>query len=193
MTLWADAAWQSTAVAVAALALTRIARRAPAAIRQAILAVALLKFLTPPLAIFPGSVFALLPNAAPSEATAIAVDGAAPGSAAWGLLLLAAYLAGALIVSAVVAVSMVRVARLRRGARTASGTTLRLAASLAERIGLRRAVSIVVSDAFAAPMAVGVLRPAVLVPGTLEASLDAGELRAIIAHELAHHRRRDLL
>ena len=70
MTLSVDAVWQSTAVAIVALAAVRLARRAPAAIRQAILAVALLKFLTPPLSIFPLGVFALVPRPQPTATVA---------------------------------------------------------------------------------------------------------------------------
>jgi hypothetical protein len=90
--------------------------------------------------------------------------------------------------------SMIRVARLRRASRAASDATRQLTTSLAGLIGVRRPVTIVVSDnAVAAPIAIGILKPAVVVPRTLEESLDPGELRAVIGHELAHHRRGDLL
>src|SRR5262245_23640707 len=193
VTLWMDAVWQSTLVAIAALVAARAARRAPAAIRQAILAVALLKFLTPPVAILPG-LFALVPRpeTAAVERSVIATAAPVDGSS-WTPWLAAAYLAGAAIVAGFVLLSIVRTWRLRRAAQTASDDTRHLAVTLAERIGVRRRVQIAVSDAFSAPMAVGVFRPAVLVPRRLEASLDPSELRAVIGHELAHHRRGDLL
>jgi len=194
MTLGLDAVWQSTAVAIVALAAVRLARRAPAAIRQAILAVALLKFLTPPLSIFPLGLFALVPRPQPTATVANTASGPAIDAVSWVPLALAAYIAGAVIVFSLVLMSMIRVARLRRASRAASDATRQLTTSLAGLIGVCRPVTVIVSDnAVAAPMAIGILKPAVVVPRTLEESLDPGELRAVIGHELAHHRRGDLL
>src|SRR5215510_9751078 len=164
VTLWMDAVWQSTFVAIVALVAVRGARRAPAAIRQAILAVALLKFLTPPVAILPGIFMLLpLPEAAAADASAIAAA-AAPlvDDSSWTLWLAVVYLLGTAVVASVVLFSIVRMWRLRRAARTASNETSDLALALAKLIGVRRRVHIAVSDGFNAPMAVGVFRPAVL-------------------------------
>jgi len=194
MTLSVDAVWQSTAVAIVALAAVRLARRSPAAIRQAILAVALLKFLTPPLSVFPLGVFSLVTRPQATTGLAVAAGGPALDGLAWAPLALAAYIAGAATVFALVLTSMVRVSRLRRASRAASDATRHLTTSLAALIGIRRPVTIIVSDnAGPAPIAIGILKPAVVVPRSLEESLDPGELRAVIGHELAHHRRGDLV
>jgi beta-lactamase regulating signal transducer with metallopeptidase domain len=139
-------------------------------------------------------VFALVPRPEPASAVATAASGPAIDAVSWAPLALAAYIAGAAIVFSLVLLSMIRVARLRRASRAASDATRQLTTSLAGLIGVRRRVTVVVSDnAVAAPIAIGILKPAVVVPRTLEESLDPGELRAVIGHELAHHRRGDLL
>src|SRR4029453_16921428 len=97
---------QSTGVAIVALAAVRLARRAPAAIRQAILTVALLKFLTPPLSLFPLGLFALVPRPQPTATVASAASGPAIDGASWVPWALAAYIAGAVIVFSLVLISM---------------------------------------------------------------------------------------
>jgi beta-lactamase regulating signal transducer with metallopeptidase domain len=186
--LWLDAAWQATAVALAALAVAKAAPRAPAVIRHAVLAVALLKFLTPPLAFTSVGVFALLPRPRRISASASAVAVAPADGFSWTSLLVVAYLAGVVIVAGVVLVSTLRLVRLRRTAQLPADATRHLTTSVAGRIGVRRRIQIGVSDAVPAPIAFGILKPWVLVPRALEQSLEAAELHAVIGLELAHHR-----
>jgi bla regulator protein BlaR1 len=191
--LWVDAAWQATAVALAALALAKALPRAPAVIRQAVLAIALLKFLTPPLAFTSVGVFALLPRPQRISASAGAGAVAPVDGFSWILLLVIAYVAGVVIVAGVVLVSTLRLIRLRRAAQLPADATRRLTTSVAGRIGVRRRIQIGVSDDVPAPIAFGILKPWVLVPRALEKSLDPAELHAVIGHELAHHRHGHLL
>jgi biopolymer transport protein ExbD len=66
-------------------------------------------------------------------------------------------------------------------------------ADLHGRMGVSRAVRLLASTSATVPFVVGWLRPVVLVPAGLLAGLNAGELEAIFAHELAHIRRHDFL
>ena len=65
------------------------------------------------------------------------------------------------------------------------------AEALGTRLGVSRAVRLLESATVAGPVAVGWLRPAVLLPVGLLAGLPAAQLDAILAHELAHIRRHD--
>ncbi|MEQ9406364.1 MAG: M56 family metallopeptidase [Fuerstiella sp.] len=56
---------------------------------------------------------------------------------------------------------------------------------------IRRKVELRASNEVRSPLAAGLLRPVVLVPRRLLEELPADELRALFAHELAHHRRFD--
>lgn len=65
------------------------------------------------------------------------------------------------------------------------------AQALAKQLGLRRGVQIMTSSIAAVPMAVGVLRPIVLVPVATLLGLTQEQLEAILIHELIHVRRYD--
>jgi uncharacterized protein (TIGR03435 family) len=54
-----------------------------------------------------------------------------------------------------------------------------------------RRVILVLSDEIASPMAIGFLRPAVILPGSLPGELAEGELDHVLLHEAAHLARRD--
>ena len=66
-------------------------------------------------------------------------------------------------------------------------------AQVAERLGLQRAVALRVSDAVDGPTLVGWWRPVVLVPAAVLTGLPPAQVEAILAHELAHVRRHDVL
>lgn len=65
--------------------------------------------------------------------------------------------------------------------------------TLAECMALRRPVALLESVRVAGPVAVGWLRPVVLLPAGLVAGLPVAQLEAVLAHELAHIRRHDYL
>ena len=56
---------------------------------------------------------------------------------------------------------------------------------------IRRVPELYATEQPASPMLIGVLRPKIVLPETVLARLDAGELQMILAHELVHWRRRD--
>lgn len=68
-----------------------------------------------------------------------------------------------------------------------------LVAALGARLGVRRAVACLQSSRIAVPATIGWLKPVVLLPASSLLGLEASQLEAILAHELAHIRRHDYL
>jgi beta-lactamase regulating signal transducer with metallopeptidase domain len=68
-----------------------------------------------------------------------------------------------------------------------------LTESVASRIGLKRSVSILFSDRIESPAVIGFLKSVVLFPVNALARLSPGQVEALIAHEVAHIRRHDML
>jgi beta-lactamase regulating signal transducer with metallopeptidase domain len=66
-------------------------------------------------------------------------------------------------------------------------------AELRARLSLRTSVNVHRSRRASVPMVLGWLRPVILLPTSTAASLEPRQLRAVLAHELAHVRRRDYL
>ena len=84
--------------------------------------------------------------------------------------------------------------RLRRGTRRIDDSQLtERHRELARRLGLRRTPDLLVTDAVSSPLLLGLGRPAVLLPPAVVDGYAAAEQDAILAHELAHLRRGDLL
>jgi beta-lactamase regulating signal transducer with metallopeptidase domain len=68
-----------------------------------------------------------------------------------------------------------------------------LVAGLAERMGIRKRVDVLISSLADAPGMIGWLRPVLLVPAATITGLTPQQLESILAHELAHIRRHDYL
>ncbi|HEX2093400.1 MAG TPA: M56 family metallopeptidase [Longimicrobiaceae bacterium] len=84
--------------------------------------------------------------------------------------------------------------RLRREASRPTPVHWRVTvASLAPRLHVRTAVGVRESDRVEVPAVVGCLRPLILLPTGLARALGPAQVEAILAHELAHVRRRDVL
>ncbi|MBN1360175.1 MAG: M56 family metallopeptidase [Sedimentisphaerales bacterium] len=64
---------------------------------------------------------------------------------------------------------------------------------LAERLGVKRAVTLLESALVEVPTVVGWIKPVVLLPASVLTGLSAEQLEAILAHELAHVKRYDYL
>lgn len=83
--------------------------------------------------------------------------------------------------------------RLRRDCRPVGDAVTEAVARNALRLGLRRQVDVLSSPEIRAPCVVGLRSSALLVPARLSALLDPDQVEGIVAHELAHIRRRDLV
>ena len=78
-----------------------------------------------------------------------------------------------------------------RGTRPVAGGLLEQFRGLIIRMGIRHPVRLLQSTRVAVPIVVGWLRPVVLLPVSLVTGLPPDQVRAILAHELAHVRRHD--
>jgi len=81
---------------------------------------------------------------------------------------------------------------LRRATPVSDARVLDLVADLAGRVGLGRPPRVVSADGVASPFVCRAFRPTLVLPSGLADALDADALRAVLVHELAHLKRRDL-
>lgn len=92
----------------------------------------------------------------------------------------------------VVARNLRRARRLVRRAAPADARTVELAAEAASRLGMRRLPEVRTTAADVSPFVLAYpRRPAVILPARLAGELPDSQLRAVLAHELAHLRRLD--
>lgn len=129
------------------------------------------------------------PAAAPPVGTGAVAGGAAPSVAAVALGVLVALWAGLATVGLLrLGGRALALHRLRRALpETAAPGLDRAAGRAAARVGLRRPVRVVATDADVVPMTFGVWRPLVVVPASL------AEPDLALAHEFVHVRQRDAL
>ena len=105
--------------------------------------------------------------------------------------LLGAWLAGVAALALRRVSGCVELRRLRRTAQRLDGPWARHAARLARRMGLSSG-EVRASQHVAEALAMGLIRPLVLLPAPWLATMDPRCIEAVIAHELAHLRRADL-
>jgi beta-lactamase regulating signal transducer with metallopeptidase domain len=109
-------------------------------------------------------------------------------------LLVALWAGGVAVMSLRLAGGWHRVHRMHRRALSAQPSPWNEASKrVASRLGLRRPVPVVESEEQTIPMLVGWMQPVIILPAACLAGLSPGQVEAILAHELAHVRRHDLL
>ena len=205
-----SATWQGALWAAVAWALTRMLPQLPAAWRatlwwavclKVLLCLTQLPALALPLwpAVTPASppTAELLAPTAPAPAPVLwASPGASPSptrTLAWAEGLLCAWALGVLWKGAGLVSGALRLERLRRAARSLAGTPVEEEArALARKLGLHRTPRLSASAALTSPLALGLVRPEVLLPAHALDTLSDDERRMALAHELAHHRRGDV-
>lgn len=106
-------------------------------------------------------------------------------------LLVAAWLAGVAFFSLRFAGGFLLLERKRRQSFAPQAHILALCHQVQSRLGLTRAVRYLECNWLQAPAVIGWLKPIVLIPVTALTGLSEAQLRAVIAHELAHIRRFD--
>lgn len=191
---------KGTIVLLAALALGHRLRRASAACRHLVWSGALAALLLLPLAglLLPAWSVPGLPSALAGPAANVggAAVGRAPVSVAAreaGPLLLVLWGAGAAFMLARWCAGWIAVARLRRRAFVVrEAGLLALADDLAQRLNVRRPVALLAVEGVAVPLTWGVFRPVILLPASA-LRWEAERLRLVLAHELGHVRRYDVL
>jgi uncharacterized protein (TIGR03435 family) len=141
---------------------------------------------------------ARVPGAIPREAASLpaAVQARVPAAEQppWLRWAVGVWLAGASALSVRLLASWMIAARLRwKLTRPAPMEWCQALERLRTRVGLARAVSLRVSAMVQSPTVIGALRPLVLVPVGMLTGLPAGQVEALLIHELAHIRRHDYL
>ncbi len=203
------ATWQSSLVAGVILTAAWLGRRWPARLRYGLVLIALVKFAMPPLLALPSGLFSrvgptivledgeagpgLSPGGMAAETAAASPPERQPATMSWRAWLLLGHAAGSLAVAAWVIAQLTGAGRLSRRAREATAGPLHdHLARLSRQMGLRRPVRLLICPEPVPPMAFGLLRPTVMLPVSALHHLRPRQVKVILAHELAHHRRADL-
>jgi beta-lactamase regulating signal transducer with metallopeptidase domain len=87
----------------------------------------------------------------------------------------------------------VRLARILRACEPADLQLAEIVDRLGECLGLARRPRLLATDLASSPFVCGILQPALVVPRELVATLARADLEQVVAHELAHVARRDLV
>ena len=112
-----------------------------------------------------------------------------PGT--WVPVIFGLWILGVLIFSARLILSLVYLSKLKRNCQPVSGQDERRLNALLEEARIKRAITFCISDQLSMPVAVGFLRPMVIIPNTLRDHLSRKELEQVMMHELAHFKRND--
>ena len=133
----------------------------------------------------------IAPPVAHSSTNDTTLAASAP-SAAWLSYLVWAWLSGVSLLLVRFAGGSWRVHRIRAAAASADVSRWQaVARQIGERLGVSVPVRVVESALVDAPSAIGWIRPVVLLPLAVVTNLAPAQVEAILAHELAHIRRRD--
>ncbi len=132
----------------------------------------------------------------PTAAAVPAPTGPPPSSAPatpWWVWVTWLWGIGAAVVLARDLGSFVALHRAVRSARPAPAALREATARLARSLGMRRSPRVAILPAAASPMAYAppFVRPVIVLPSALSASMSTAQLHAVLAHELAHLRRGD--
>ena len=104
------------------------------------------------------------------------------------------WLGGVGLLSMRYVLSHIRLAAIRKGARSAREPTLEdLRAAIATSLDMRHAPPLALSACVGGPAAVGLFRPVVLLPPRLPEVLSTEQLKDVLVHEFAHIKRGDHL
>jgi len=117
-----------------------------------------------------------------------------PAHSNWRIWATGAWLIGVFIMLLRAVYIAVGGARMRRQCRPVDNEQiLMLVEQLRKCLGIARRVRVAVSEHIAVPGVVGCIWPTLLLPASMISSIPTDDLRAILAHELAHIRRYDYL
>ena len=137
------------------------------------------------------SVAALPATTLPASSQPQRKDASGYASTAIGILTLL-WLGGTCLFGGRAALARARLVRLRRQWQPNGDTELEsLVETLRHRIGMKQTVRILVTEGLTTPVALGILRPTVLVPHDFTKRFSATQQQVILAHELAHLAGRD--
>ena len=192
--------WQGTAVAVLLWAALFALRRGSPNARYVASCIALLLMAVLPLAtawVVYRQPAAFSPSVAIGSVIPLALKSIGAQPRAWLDIArqwaLPVWAAGVLLFGFRLALGYRHVAVLRRAGDAVEGGALDFVAGLARRMNIARPVRVLASKLADSPCVIGWLRPAILLPAAALANLDARQLEAILAHEMAHICRHDFV
>jgi beta-lactamase regulating signal transducer with metallopeptidase domain len=192
--------WQGFAIALAVLFVVEISRFRAPAVRYACSLVGFFAMAICPIVTLIYLSVIQPPDAASgslttSESRILTVDGA---TAAQRWLkegqpyVLGIWSAGVVLLGGRLLAGAMGVARLRRSRLPLPAKIADVVERLGKRLQMEALPLVFLSQEIAEAMAVGLIRPLVLIPAVWATEMPVGMLEAVIAHELAHLRRRDL-
>jgi beta-lactamase regulating signal transducer with metallopeptidase domain len=181
--------WQGTLIAAALRATLAILPPAWAKLRYRACCAALCSLLVAPLCTF---WFALTREHLPAM-RALAHPPGPSRAAALQLALLLVWALGSGLMSARLLFGFRTLGALVRRAQVPTGPWQAALDALATRLGVGRRVQLLLSAEIDAPIALGWLKPLILVPLAALTDLPPAELEALLAHELGHIQRHDYL
>ena len=129
----------------------------------------------------------------PTSDKAISRQPAPLKSFSWGIILVAVWALGCFFGAVRLIRLQFQLSRLRREACKPTPDLEPLAKQIQIRLNLRHKVEVQISDAVTSPFVCGLMKPMVILPRTLTQHLSPVELSALLSHEIAHLRQRDLL
>jgi TonB family protein len=190
--------WQGAAVAAVLWILLALLRGRSAQARYLAAAAAMAGLALAPVVTFwriygrPVGVGLVFPGAA-SRVAAVVETTVARSAPAWlsSNWVLEVWAIGVLAFSIRLIRSAAQVHRMRRDGESADPAVVSTAGALARRMGVSRAVRVLVSTMADVPGVVGWLRPVILAPVSALAGLTPEQLETVLAHEIAHIRRHD--
>ncbi|HEY2894065.1 MAG TPA: M56 family metallopeptidase, partial [Pirellulales bacterium] len=129
-----------------------------------------------------------------NPATQPVVERASPIAAiAPGTLLFAVWLAGPSLIGVTTLRQWIHIRRLvRQSAACTTSTISQLFLEEARALDISRVPGLRISHEIHGPFLAGIWQPTIVLPADAEAMFSAAELRGLLAHELAHQKRRDL-
>jgi beta-lactamase regulating signal transducer with metallopeptidase domain len=86
-----------------------------------------------------------------------------------------------------------RLARMLRETTPGDAALVAVVNQIAQQLRMPRSPAVAITELDCSPFACGIWRPQVVVPASLLVELDAVQLKQVLAHELAHLKRRDLV
>ncbi|RYG39488.1 M56 family metallopeptidase [bacterium] len=194
-------AWEGTAVAMALAVFLWLTRRASAGLRYGLSCTALALLVALPIATFlalaptaslPGELLGTSRGLSFSLGETIAGD-SSPYDRLLPLLV-GIWAAGVTVLCIRLIGTLFHMERWkRRHTRPVASEWQARVDALAQRLGIAKAVEVLVSDDLNVPSAWGVLKAVVVMPASLLTQLPQDQLETILLHELAHIRRHDYL
>lgn len=192
----ARACWEGSIALGSAALLCRLVPRLPPAVRCWLWRLAYARLLIALVGLTPIALPLLTPATTARSLALVRVPAAPAPGGAFAASILCLWAVGVAVCAGRLAAEWIRSARLRRrGTPLADGWLLaRLHELCAGACGsLQRCPEILRVAGVGAPALIGGARPAILIPEGVLQTCDPGELRLVLAHEIAHAKRADLV